>query len=146
MEDTTAKQDASQDDASSIPSASISGGFQEVVRHDLAEILSELKRRTEYERGDPSGKTLLKVSDLRVLVLALKAGGHMAHHSSSGPIAIHVLHGKVGIDLGDRRMELEANQLLTLHAEIDHAIEAVEDSEMLLTIGHTRYEVEPSGV
>lgn len=111
-----------------------------VLTFDLKEELDGLRRRPLYGTGAPSGRTLVKEPDLRIVLMALKAGGRLEEHDASGPISVQVLEGRVRMRLRDQDVEISAGRLLTLQPDILHDVEAMEDSAFLLTIGRTYYQ------
>ncbi len=110
------------------------------LEFDLRSEIEQLRHGRNYENGGPSGRTLLKEQDLRIVLMALKAGGRMLEHSASGPCSIHAIEGLVRVHLADRQAELGPGCLLAIESAIRHDVEALEDSAFLLTIGRTKYE------
>jgi quercetin dioxygenase-like cupin family protein len=106
----------------------------------LEEELDELRRQPHYGTSVPSGRTLLKEPDLRIVLMALKAGGRMEEHHASGPISVQVLEGHVRMHLPDGAVDVPSGRILTLEPRIPHDVEALEDSAFLLTIGRTTYQ------
>jgi quercetin dioxygenase-like cupin family protein len=106
----------------------------------LRQELEELRRQPVYGTSVPSGTTLVKEPDLRIVLMALRAGGRMEKHHASGPISVQVLEGQVRMRLPDRDVEIPAGRLLALEPKIPHDVEAMEDSAFLLTIGRTYYQ------
>ncbi len=113
-----------------------------VLQYGLDETVQSLRGRPQYQNGDQTGATLLKEPDLRVVLIALKAGAGIREHDASGPISVQTLSGRVVVEIGGDRRELGAGQLLMLEPGIEHSLEALDESAILLTIGRTRYEVE----
>jgi quercetin dioxygenase-like cupin family protein len=111
-----------------------------VLQFDLPGEIEQLRQGRLYGHGGPSGRTLLKEQDLRIVLVALKAGGRMEEHSASGPSSIQAIEGLVRVHLADRQVELGPGSLLTMESAVRHDVEAVEDSAFLLTIGRTWYE------
>jgi quercetin dioxygenase-like cupin family protein len=111
-----------------------------VREFDLPAEIRQLQHGRIYEHGNPSGRTLLKEQDLRIVLIALRAGGRMEEHSASGPSSIHVIEGSVRVHLADRQAELGPGYLLALESAVRHDVEALEDSAFLLTLGRTKYE------
>jgi quercetin dioxygenase-like cupin family protein len=111
-----------------------------VLQFDLPTEIAQLRLGRTYERGGPSGRTLLKEPDLRVVLMTLQAGGRMEEHSASGPTSIHVIEGSIRVHVADGQGELGPGSLLTMESAVRHEVEAVEDSAFLLTIGRTKYE------
>lgn len=111
-----------------------------VLQFDLPAEMEHLRHGQIYEHGGPSGRTLLKEPDLRIVLMTLKAGGRMEEHSASGPSSIHVIEGLVRVQLPEGQGELGPGNVLTMESAVRHEVEAVEDSAFLLTIGRTKYE------
>ena len=70
---------------------------------------------------------------LRQTVLALTAGSSLHEHESPGEATVQVLHGRVRLTAGPMAWEGRAGDLLVV-PEARHALQAVEDSAVLLTV------------
>jgi quercetin dioxygenase-like cupin family protein len=81
-----------------------------------------------------SSKTLVKHPDLRLVLIAMKAGTHMHEHTAAARISVHSLSGHIRLHLPERVVDLTAGQLLVLDQCVPHDVEAVEDSAFLLTL------------
>jgi quercetin dioxygenase-like cupin family protein len=110
-----------------------------LLTFDLHAEVEELRRKSSYAAGEPTGTTLLKEPDLRIVLLALRAGGRMVEHRASGPISVQPIEGRFTFSLPDHSVELTVGKLLALEPGIAHSIEATVDSVFLLTIGRTTY-------
>jgi quercetin dioxygenase-like cupin family protein len=111
-----------------------------VLRFDLRTELDQLRRQPSYQSGKPTGKTLVKEPDLRIVLMALKAGARLEEHRASGPISVQEIEGSLRLRLPDTSVDLAAGQILVLEPGIRHDAEAVSDAVFLLTIGRTTYE------
>jgi quercetin dioxygenase-like cupin family protein len=111
-----------------------------VLSFSLRTEMEQLRQQPSYQNGDPSGRTLVKEPDLRIVLMALRAGASLKEHHASGPISIQVIEGPLRVSLPAESVELTAGQLLALESGIRHDVEAIEDSAFLLTIGRTTYE------
>jgi len=107
---------------------------------DLQSELEKLRGRPVYDKGVPSGTTLVKEADLRIVLMALKMGASLQKHSASGPISIQGIHGVLHVHLQDQEFELTPGQLMSVESGIQHDVVAIEDAAFLLTIGRTTYE------
>lgn len=110
-----------------------------VLTFDLDRELAQLRQKAGYEAGEPTGTTLLKEPDLRIVLMVLRAGAHMIEHHASGPISVQPLEGRFLFSVADESIELGAGQMLALEPGIPHTVEALEDTAFLLTIGRTTY-------
>jgi quercetin dioxygenase-like cupin family protein len=70
---------------------------------------------------------------LRQTLIALAAGRRLDEHDSPGEATVHVLHGRVRLVAGDLGWEGSPGDLIVVPAA-RHALEALEDSAVLLTV------------
>lgn len=70
---------------------------------------------------------------LRQTLLALTAGTGLAEHESPGEATLLVLHGHVRLSSGETSWEGRSGDLLAI-PDARHALDAVEDSAVLLTV------------
>ena len=73
---------------------------------------------------------------LRQTLIALRAGSHLDEHASPGEATLQVLHGRVTLVAGDNRWNGSPGDLMVI-PDSRHALDAVEDSVVLLTVGRT---------
>ena len=73
---------------------------------------------------------------LRQTVIALAAGSQLDEHENPGEATVQVLSGRVTLVSGETRWNGSPGDLLTV-PDARHALEAVEDSVILLTVGKT---------
>ncbi len=73
---------------------------------------------------------------LRQTLIALAAGRRLDEHDSPGEATVHVLHGRVRLAAGDLAWEGSPGDLIIVPAA-RHALEALEDSAVLLTVSTT---------
>jgi quercetin dioxygenase-like cupin family protein len=103
---------------------------------DLAAIESEVRLEEAYQRDGHSARTLVREADLRVVLIAMKAGARIAQHRASASVSVHTLRGHARLRVADRTVELPAGRLLVLEAGLEHDVEAVSETSILLTLGH----------
>ncbi len=70
---------------------------------------------------------------LRQTMIALRAGSHLDEHASPGEATLQVLHGRVTLVAGDDRWNGSPGDLMVI-PDSRHALHAVEDSVVLLTV------------
>jgi quercetin dioxygenase-like cupin family protein len=110
---------------------------------DLEEINREMRGEPEYghDHGH-AARTIVRTDHLRVVLIAIRAGAHIAEHVAQATASIQVVSGRVRIRLprlarqhDDRFEELSPGRLLAMEAGIAHSVEALEDSALLVTLG-----------
>ena len=82
----------------------------------------------------PETHTLVRSDALEVAILGLTAGRHIARHQIAGELTLHCLRGEVRIELDPESVTLGAGMLLYLAGGVPHAVLALRDSELLLTL------------
>lgn len=70
---------------------------------------------------------------LRQTLIALRAGSQLDEHQSPGEATLQVLHGRVTLTAGGDAWNGVDGDLITI-PDASHALEAVEDSAVLLTV------------
>ena len=106
-----------------------------LLEFDLAGELDQLHRDESWlQPTGRSSKTLVKHSDLRIVLIAMKTNTRMHEHTAAGRISVHTLTGHIRLHLPDRIVDLPAGRLLALDQCVPHDVEAVEDSAFLLTL------------
>ena len=77
---------------------------------------------------------LFKTDELEVMRLVMPAGKTMPSHWVKGQITIHCLEGEIDLSAGGHTQRMKAGQMVWLERAVDHALTAVRDSSLLLTI------------
>lgn len=106
-----------------------------VIELDCAAEIAALRASDSYGRADHAAETVAKQSGLRVVLVALKAGGQMHEHHADAPITVHGLEGRIQFTVGGQSHELVPGRVLVVAAGLRHAVLAIEESAFLLTIG-----------
>src|SRR5690349_13369143 len=103
-----------------------------LVRSEIRTALSTGGRSCRGKRA--KRKDFSKVPDLRVLLIGLRPGTHIAEHKAAGSISVQVITGHLLIRAAGRVFDLHEGQFLTLEREIPHDLEALAESAVLVTI------------
>ena len=103
------------------------------LEFDLPAEIHRLQAETTWSTGH-NARTLVKYDDLRVVLIALRANARMAEHKTEGRISIHLLSGHVQVKADGRTFSLRPGGLLALDRGLRHDVQAMADSELLLTI------------
>ena len=78
--------------------------------------------------------SLLKVQSLQLMRLVLRAGHGLPEHSVPGAITIHCLEGAAVVSTPSRSCQLRAGQLVMLDGGEPHAVNAISDASLLVTV------------
>jgi quercetin dioxygenase-like cupin family protein len=100
----------------------------------LEEIQTLHKEESWLKETGPSSKTLVKHSDMRVVLIAMNKNMIMREHKASARISIQTLVGHIRLKLADHTVDLPTGHLLALDPCVAHDVEAGEDSAFLLTL------------
>lgn len=101
---------------------------------NLLQEIEQLHAEEAWLRTGRNSKTLVKQPDFRIVLIALQKGGHLEEHSADARISIHTLSGHVKLQLPDQTVDLPGGHLLVLDRALEHDLEALEESAILLTI------------
>ncbi len=78
--------------------------------------------------------SLLKTDSLQLMRLVLQAGNGLPRHEVPGAVTIQCIEGEVVVSTGSRQCDLRAGELVMLGSGEPHALKAVVDSSLLVTI------------
>jgi quercetin dioxygenase-like cupin family protein len=84
--------------------------------------------------------SLVHRGHVRLVLFAFEAGGHVPRHRAPGLVIIHVLAGTLHVHTSVAVHEIGTGQLLVLDPGIEHEVEALEESDMLLAVHFDRAE------
>ena len=84
--------------------------------------------------GGARTMALVKTGNLEVIRLVIPAGKEIPSHKAPGEITVQCLEGRVVFTTETEIVELTAGQLLFLTAAEPHALKAIEDSSLLVTL------------
>jgi quercetin dioxygenase-like cupin family protein len=105
-----------------------------IAKLDLVE---EIRRmRASPMPGDHIAKTVLHNEDLRIVLMILSRGARIPQHHAKGSLAIHTLDGRVIVTLLESSFDLGPGQMLAIQRDVSHALVAIEDTALVLTIAH----------
>lgn len=93
-------------------------------------------RTPHLEHGEAVSVSLMKTAHMQLLQLALPASKGLPQHAVAGEITIHCIAGEVSLALRDGVRQLRENQLVALAAHEPHALQAVRDATVLVTVLH----------
>ena len=107
-------------------------------KFSLDAIAREQAKRASAASSGRSAETVFGGHEhaLRQTVIALTAGSSLDEHENPGEATIQVLRGRVRLTAGEVMWEGRTGDLLIV-PEARHALEATEDSAILLTVSKT---------
>ncbi len=105
-----------------------------VLAFDLTHEVAQLHGQAAWQHGDRNAKTLVKESDFRIVLIALRVGARMEEHRAAGRISVQTLTGYLRLHACGETVDLSVGQLVSLERDVPHDVEAVEESAFLLTI------------
>lgn len=101
---------------------------------DLNAELHRLRTEDHPWQAGRNAKVLVKYPGLRIVLIALHPGTHVAEHKAPGAISVQTISGHVLMRAAGCAFDLPAGQLLSLEREIPHDVEALAESVVLVTI------------
>lgn len=134
---------STQDSANGTPAIRLLTGGDyrdtaEMEKFSLDAIAREQARRAAATPNGRSAETVYGGHEhtLRQTVIALTAGSSLDEHESPGEATLQVLHGRVRLTAANASWEGRDGDLLVIPAA-RHALHALEDSAVLLTVSKT---------
>ena len=122
-------------DASETPRSRAHHVTDPLIEVDLAIELEAVRASDSYRAADHAAKTIAKQPGVRVVLIALKPGGHIHEHHADWAITVQGVHGHVEFKVADRAVVLTPGCLLTVAAGMPHHVTGIDESAVLLTIG-----------
>lgn len=101
---------------------------------DLAAEAQLLRDSTLWRERGQNSRTLLKLPDFRLVMIALKSGHQIQRHQTDLRLNLNTIGGHVQLTVGDDVIDLPAGHVLVLDPAISHDVAALEDSIILLSL------------
>lgn len=105
----------------------------ELIAFKLDDEIARAKSQPSWSTGDRVAASLVKHRDLTVTVLLLRKGARLNEHTARGSISLQVVAGAVRFRAAGDEKTITPGMLCVLDREIPHAVEALEESTLLLT-------------
>lgn len=96
--------------------------------------LTSLTNEIDVNTGSIVSKTLRKSENLNLTLFAFDEGQGLSGHSSPMDAYVQVLEGKMRIQIGEDDFTLGESEMILMPAQVDHALEALAPTKMLLTM------------
>lgn len=102
---------------------------------DLEAVAEELRAEEQYVDEGQASRTLIRASDLRMVLVVLEAGKTISEHHAKATASVQTLSGHIRLQLPERSADVPAGQVLVMGAGLAHDVYAESDSAFLLTLG-----------
>jgi quercetin dioxygenase-like cupin family protein len=104
------------------------------ITFSIAEEIGLLRQEPEWIAGTRNAVTVVKTSNLSLVLISLRKEANLCGHQVDGPITLQVISGAVRFGVAGQPQILATGTVLALEKSVVHDIQAVDDSELLLTI------------
>jgi quercetin dioxygenase-like cupin family protein len=104
------------------------------ITFSINDEVNRLKQEPEWISGSRNSVTLVNTANLSIVLTALHKNATLCGHEVDGPITLQVLSGAINFGVSGQPRTLEAGKVIALDKGIPHDIQALEDSELLLTV------------
>jgi quercetin dioxygenase-like cupin family protein len=101
---------------------------------DLNDYTRQLQEEPAWEKNDRNSITIYKTERLSMVLVGLHAKAVMKHRPVDGISNIQLLEGKASIEVGNQKTDMKPGNIMTFHSCIDHTVEALDDTFLLLTV------------
>lgn len=105
-----------------------------VVTLRLPELARALRAEPHPTKDGHRQTGLIHRGPFRVLLFTFEPGGRLLPHEAPGHIMIQCVRGELVVEAGADRHRLRTGEALVLDPDVTHAVEALAESDMLLTV------------
>lgn len=102
---------------------------------DVRAEIARLKGEPAWTDNDRHGSSLVKGDGINVALMMLKKGAKLQQHHTRAPITVQVIEGKINFIAKGKTQVVTAGTLVALDRGIEHSVEALEESAIVLTVG-----------
>ncbi len=103
------------------------------IHHAASGELIDVRPLKDELRGAIT-RALYKSDHLEVFRMNLLAGKEMPAHQVAGEVTVQCIEGQIDLTIGETCRSMHAGDLICLAGGVPHALEAVEDSSVLVTL------------
>lgn len=109
-----------------------------ILSFDLNEEMAALRAESAWQAHGHNARTLVKHSEYRVVLVALREGCQVHEQQTDERLAIQVLRGQVRLHVPTESADLKAGQLVSLDRHVPFSFEALADCDFLLWLGWSK--------
>jgi quercetin dioxygenase-like cupin family protein len=99
---------------------------------DLPDFIRQLKEEPAWEKNDRNGITVFKTDNLTMVLTILHKKAEIKDNKVDGLVTLQVIEGMIRVSTIDGDIEMKEKQLISLHSNEPHSIEALSDCAFLL--------------
>jgi quercetin dioxygenase-like cupin family protein len=100
---------------------------------DLPDFIRQLKEEPAWEKNDRNGITVFKTDNLTMVLTILHKKAEIKDNKVDGLVTLQVIEGMLRVSTIDGDIEMKEKQLISLHSNEPHSIEALSDCAFLLS-------------
>ncbi|HUG80158.1 MAG TPA: hypothetical protein VML01_00735 [Bryobacterales bacterium] len=104
------------------------------ITFSIADEIRRLRQEPEWVSGSRNSVTVVNTDNLSVVLTAIKKEASLCGNEVDGPITLQVISGAVKFGVPGKPLTLAAGTVIALDKTIPPDLQALEDSELLLTI------------
>ena len=97
------------------------------------EFIRQLMDEEAWQKNDRNSITVFKTSNMTMVLVCLHAKAVLKDNLVDGIVTIQVIDGIIKVSIPDGSVDMLTNQVIAFHQLVDHSIEALTDSVLLLT-------------
>lgn len=105
-----------------------------MVRINLSEFASIIRKETAWENSDRNAITVLHNEHMRLVLVALKEGAEMTRKAVDGALSIHILSGRLWVEGEANSFSADEGEIIALHPAVSHYVFAEKESLFLLIL------------
>jgi quercetin dioxygenase-like cupin family protein len=107
------------------------GMFIKNIPFSEPQVLSDL---VDYQEGRVVSRTFAQTGSMSLTLFAFEKGEGLSTHTAAGDAFVHVLDGEASITIGETELVVKAGEVVTMPANVPHALHAVQRFKMLLVV------------
>lgn len=100
---------------------------------NIPEFIRQLKAEEAWYKNDRNGITVFKTGKMTMVLVCLHAKAVFKNNLVDGIFIIQVIEGIIKLTTPEGDVDMMANQVMAFHQLVDHSIEALTDTVLLLT-------------
>jgi quercetin dioxygenase-like cupin family protein len=100
---------------------------------NIPDFIKQLKSEDAWQKNDRNGITVFKTGRVTMVLTCLHAKAIFKDNLVDGIFTIQVIEGIIRVKTMDGDVDMKTGQVIAFHQLVDHSIEALVDSVILLT-------------